>query len=154
MINPDDFGSSTPKLEPDDLEGDAAMLTIDTFETVEVDDDEAEGGKRNAATLTFVETDDKVLWLNKGMVETLCEQLGNDEEQWPGKVVPVEKYIARYRGKKYPKVRVVPSEEWPKAFKEAGVKYTGPRTMKAAPTPTVKESVKAAKSARRARGKR
>jgi hypothetical protein len=123
-INPADFGSSTPKLGPDDLEGDAAMLTIATFETVEVDDEEAEGGKRNAATLTFKETDDKVLWLNKGMVESLVEQLGDDSDNWIGRVIPVEKYVARYRGQKYNKVRVVPSEEWPKAFKEAGVKYT------------------------------
>jgi len=133
-INPADFGSSTPKLGPDDLEGDAAMLTIATFETVEVDDDEVEGGKRNAATLTFNETDDKVLWLNKGMVETLVEQLGDDDELWIGKVIPVEKYTARYRGQKYPKVRVVPSEEWPKAFKEAGMKFT-PRKATAAPAP-------------------
>lgn len=147
MINPDDFGTSTPKLEPGDLEGDAAMLTIATFEMVEVDDDEAEGGKRNAATLTFEETDDKVLWLNKGMVETLCEQLGNDEEKWAGAIIPVEKYVARFRGKKYPKVRVVPSEEWAKAFKEAGRKYTGPKA--ASVTTHAKAAAESRKSGKR-----
>lgn len=131
-INTQDFGTSTPKLEQDDLEGDAAILTVTAFEMVEVDDDEMEGGKRKTGTLTFEETGDKVLWLNKGMVETLVEQLGDESDEWVGAKVPVEKYTARYRGQKYAKVRVVPSEEWESAFKEAGEKFTG-RKRTAAP---------------------
>lgn len=116
------FGSSTPKLTPDDLEGDAAILTVTAYEEVEVDDEDAEGGKRLSATLAFEETGDKVLWLNKGMVEALVEQLGDDSDKWAGQKVPVESYVAKYRGQKFNKVRVLPSEEWDAAFKEAGVK--------------------------------
>lgn len=111
-ISADDFGSSTPKLTPDDLEADVAILTVADFETVDVDDDNAEGGKRKSATLTFEETDDRVLWLNKGMVEALIERLGDNTDKWKGQKVPVEKYTARFRGKSYPKVRVMMAEEW------------------------------------------
>lgn len=131
-VNASDFGSSTPKITPDDLEGDAAVLTVTGFEKVEVDDDDAEGGKRNAATLTFEETEDRVLWLNKGMIEALIERLGDDSDEWVGAKVPVEKYVARYRGQKYDKVRVMPAEEWDRAFKEAGVRVP---SKKSAPAP-------------------
>ena len=131
-VNTGSYGSSTPKLEPDDLESDAALLTITGFESVEVDDDAAPGGKRMAATLTFEETADKVLWLNKGMVEALVQELGEESDAWVGQVIPVEKYVARFRGQKYPKVRVMPSEEWAAAFKDAGAKRKTP-AAKAAP---------------------
>ena len=120
------FGSSAPKLLPEDLEEDAAILTIAKYEEVMVDDDEAEGGKRQSATLKFAETGDKVIWLNKGMVETLVEQLGDDAEKWAGQKVPVERHVATFGNKKYPKVRIMPSEEWDKAFKEAGVRRQRP----------------------------
>lgn len=116
------FGSSAPKLTQEDLEEDAAILTLAAYDEVSVDDDEAEGGKRQSATLRFEETGDKVLWLNKGMVETLVEQLGADADEWIGQKIPVEKYVARFNNQKYPKVRVIPSEEWDKAFREAGVR--------------------------------
>jgi hypothetical protein len=120
-VDPSRFGSAAPKLSPDDIE-DAAILTITAFDEVSVDDEEVEGGKRVSANLTFEETGDKVLWLNKGMVETLVEQLGDDSDDWIGSKVPVEAYTATFKGKKFPKVRVMPSEEWTKAFKEAGVR--------------------------------
>lgn len=116
------FGSSAPKLLPEDLEEDAAILTISAYEEVQVDDDNAEDGKRQSATLKFVETGDKVVWLNKGMVETLVEQLGDDADKWPGQKVPVERHVASFGNKKFPKVRVMMSDEWDKAFKEAGVR--------------------------------
>lgn len=133
-VNADDFGSSTPKITPDDLEGDFAILTVADYESVEVDDDEAEGGKRKSATLTFEETEDKVLWLNKGMIEDMISQYGDDSDDWKGKQVPVEKYVAKYRGKSFPKVRVMPTEEWDKAFKEAGIKRRTPKVQPATPT--------------------
>lgn len=125
-----DYGSSAPKIEPDDLEDDAAILTVTTFETVMVDDEDAKDGKRKSATLKFEETGDKVLWLNKGMMETLIEQLGDDAEKWEGQKVPVEKHIATFGNKKFPKVRVMPSEEWDAAFKAAGVRRPKPSAKK------------------------
>ena len=120
------FGSAAPKLEPYDLEEDTAVLTLDKYEEVWVDDKNVtEGpnkGKRLSATLRFRETGDKVLWLNKGMVETLVEQLGDDSEKWLGQKIPVEKHVAKFGNDKFPKVRVVPSEEWDGIFKEAGIR--------------------------------
>lgn len=116
------FGSSAPKLMPDDLEEDVAILTIAKYEEVMVDDDEVEGGKRQSATLKFAETGDKVIWLNKGMVESLVEQLGDDADKWAGQKIPVERHTATFGNKKFPKVRVMPSEEWDKTFKEANVR--------------------------------
>lgn len=116
------FGSSAPKLMPEDLEEDVAILTIAKYEEVMVDDDEAEGGKRQSATLKFNETGEKVVWLNKGMVEALVEQLGDDSDKWVGQKIPVERHTATFGNKKFPKVRVVPAEEWDKLFKEAGVR--------------------------------
>ncbi len=124
------YGSSAPKLMPDDLEEDVAFLTIAKFEEVMVDDDEAEGGKRQSATLKFKETGDKVVWLNKGMVETLVEQLGDDADQWVGQKIPLERHVASFGSKKYPKVRVVPSEEWDKLFKAAGIRRSRPAGAK------------------------
>jgi len=120
-VDPTRMGSSVPKITPDDIE-DAAILTIAAYDEAEVDDDEAEGGKRLSANLMFEEIEEKVLWLNKGMVETLVEQLGDESDDWIGQKVPVESYTAKFKGKKFPKVRVMPSEEWDKAFKEAGVR--------------------------------
>lgn len=116
------FGSSAPKLMPEDLEEDVAFLTIESYEEVMVDDDEAEDGKRHSATLKFKETGDKVVWLNKGMAETLVEQLGDDSDDWKGQRIPVERHVATFGNKKFPKVRVVPGEEWEKLFKEAGIR--------------------------------
>ena len=116
------FGSSAPKLTPDDLVEDVAILTVEQYDEAEGDDEDNPGQKRVAANLTFKETGDKVLWLNKGMAETLVEQLGDDADKWNGQKVPVEKHIAQYRGKKFPKVRVCLSEEWGNLFKSAGVR--------------------------------
>lgn len=116
------FGSSAPKLLPDDLDGDYTILTVEAYEEAEVDDDDVEGGKRHSANIRFKETGDKVLWLNKGQAEALVEQLGDDADKWAGEKVPVERHVATFRGKKFPKVRVMLSEEWDKAFKEAGVR--------------------------------
>lgn len=121
------FGSSAPKLTPDDIE-DAAILTIAAYEEVEVDDSDAESGKRLSATLRFEETGDKVLWLNKGMIESLVEGLGDDADNWIGQQVPVEPYTASFGSKKFPKVRVMPHEEWAKAFREAGISRGGRRS--------------------------
>jgi hypothetical protein len=116
------FGSSAPKLTPDDLEEDVAILTIDKYDEAEVDDEESDTGKRLSANLTFKETGDKVLWLNKGMAETLVDQLGDDADKWEGQKIPVEKHTAMFKGKKFPKVRVMLAEEWDKTFKAAGVR--------------------------------
>lgn len=112
-VDASEFGKSRPKLLPDDLEGDVAILTIAKFETVDLQDDEAEDGKRRSATLSFEETGDKVLWLNKTQIDALVERLGDESDDWTGKKVPVEKVVNTFGKNKYPKVVVVGDpDEW------------------------------------------
>lgn len=113
------FGSSKPKITPDDLEGDVAVLTISGYEEFDVDDASTESGKRRSAVLMFEQTEDRVLYLNKGMIETLVEKLGDDSDGWLGQQVPVEKHVAKFGNEKFPKVRVVPAEEWGEYIKPA-----------------------------------
>ncbi len=122
-VNASDYGSAAPRLEQDDLEQDAAILTISEFDEAVLEEDN--GDKRRAPYLTFEETEDKRLWLNKGAMETLIEQLGDDADKWIGQQIPVEKHTAIYNKKEFPKVRVMLSEEWTQAFKDAGVKRKG-----------------------------
>lgn len=154
-IDPNAFGSSTPKLVPDDLEGDYAILTVAEFQEVEVDDEDSETGKRLSATLRFEETDDKVIWLNRGQIESLIAQLGEDTDDWAGKQCPVEKHVAKFGRKEYPKVRVMPAEEWQRAFNGAGTKRKHPAATKVTPKEDSKPgAVKAAVKGVKKGGKR
>jgi hypothetical protein len=133
-VTPGRFGGSLPRLTPEDLEGDAAILTIAAYEEVEVPDNEDPSGRRFSATLSFEETGDKVLWLNKSMVEALVSRLGDESDDWIGQQVPVEKTTVIYKGQEYHKVRVMPAAEWDEAFREAGVRVKGKPTAPARPT--------------------
>lgn len=113
------FGSARVKITPDDLEGDVAVLTVSGYEEFDVDDDTVKGGKRKSAVLMFEETGEAVLYLNKGMVESLVERLGDDSDGWLGEKVPVERHVAEFGNKRFPKVRVVPAEEWDEYLKPA-----------------------------------
>ena len=127
MIDPNRFGGSRPKLEQDDLEEDVAILTIATVEEVNV---KADDGDRTSLVLTFDETEDKALWLNVTQIKSLVTMLGNDEKKWPGSKIPVERHDSEFRGKTFPKVRVMLADEWQDIFKEAGIRfpYTAPET--------------------------
>lgn len=111
-INPDSYGSSTPKIRQEDLEEDVAVVTIASFDEAMVDDDDAPEGKRRSAYLTFAETGDKVLWLNKTQIVSLVEKLGDNVDNWIGEQVPIRKHTSTFGSKKYPKVIVCPAEEW------------------------------------------
>jgi hypothetical protein len=107
-----DFGQSRTKLVPEDLKQSPCLLTVATVERVEVPDPTAPTGLRKALTLLFEEFPNRPLWLNKGQIETLIAQLGDEDAAWVGATVPVERTVAEYRGQRFPKVRVVPAEEW------------------------------------------
>lgn len=106
-VDPGAFGKARPKIEPDDLEDDVAVLTIAAYDQVEVDDPESPTGKRLTGCLTFQESGDKVIWLNKTQADALVERLGDDSDKWIGKQVPVEKTVTKFRGKDFPKVVIV-----------------------------------------------
>lgn len=107
-----DFGQSRSKLVPEDLKQSPCLLTVAAVERVEVPDPAAPTGLRKALTLLFVEFPDRPLWLNKGQIETLLARLGDDDVNWVGAKVPVERIVAEYRGQRFPKVRVVPDDHW------------------------------------------
>ncbi len=107
-----DYGQSRIKLMPDDLKASPCRLTIATVEEVEVPDQAASDGLRKALTLTFTEFPEQTLWLNKSQIETLIHRLGNNTDRWIGATVPIESYVAEYRGQRFPKVRVAPEEHW------------------------------------------
>jgi len=130
-INLNDYGTSRPKLEQDDFEGDFTILTVATVEEVEVDDEEKEGGKRKSLVLTFNETGDKALWLNVTQLKHLVAQLSDDARKWLGQKIPVEKVKASFKGKTHDKVYVMDADGWDDAFKQAKVKRTAASTGKA-----------------------
>jgi hypothetical protein len=111
IVDPNAFGSSSDKITQEDLEQDVAILTVAQYDEMDVDDGDT-GGTRRAACLKFTETGEKVLWLNKTAIKTLVERLGNDPDAWTGQKVPVEKVTKQFRGQKFPKVDIVPMEEW------------------------------------------
>jgi len=112
-VNPDAYGTQRPKVGPDDLEEDVAVLTITEYEEVEVDDPNTKSGKRMSGFLTFEETGvEKVVWLNKTSATALVEYYGKNPDKWIGEPCPVEKVKGEFEGKPYHKVSVVPKDAW------------------------------------------
>jgi hypothetical protein len=103
------YGSSSNKLTQDDLEENVAVVTLVKVEDVEFDSD---GEKKICPTFLFQETGDLRLWGNITMMKDLIARLGDDPSDWPGQKVVIEKHVAEFGGKRYPKVRIAPAEEW------------------------------------------
>lgn len=127
-IGSDYLGGSRERLVPDDLEGDAAILTVADSDAFQLTRGKT---KENCLTLTFVETGDRALWINKTMLTALIDQLGDDRAAWVGKQVPVEVIDAEYEGTTTRKVYVMDSDDWDQAFKDAGVKRKHPKAVAA-----------------------
>lgn len=140
-VNPDAYGTARPKVMPDDLEEDVAVLTIVEYEEVEVDDPSTESGKRMSGFLTFQETGEKVCWLNKTAITALVQYYGDDSDDWEGQDCPVEKVKGIAFKKSYHKVNVVPADAWPEYIPSLR------------PTPKKKATRKATKKTKRTRGR-
>lgn len=121
-VNPKELGSGRPKVEQGDFEGDYTIATIVKVEMGEIDDDTRPGGKRPTRMLQFKEFGDKVLYLNVTQAESLVEQLGDDDDDWIGQQIPIEKYTGTFGTKKFQKVGVMAGDQWDSAFREAGVR--------------------------------
>ena len=143
-VDPNRLGTARPKIEPDTLDGDSAVLTIAGYFEDEIDDPSADGGKRPSAYITCEETGDLVLWLNKTTLTAIVHYYGSDETQWAGQLVPVEHVTGIAFKKPFDKVAVCPLEAWPEYID--GLEPAVP-----APKP---RRTKAAKSKRTKRGKR
>ena len=112
-VDPNRLGTARPKIEPETLDGDSAVLTIAGYFEDEVDDPTADGGKRPSAYLTCEETGDLVLWLNKTTLTAIVHYYGSDDKQWIGQLVPVEHVTGTAFKKPFDKVAVCPLEAWP-----------------------------------------
>lgn len=109
-IDPSKFGGSGPKVEPADLEGDTAVLTISKAERITFKQD---GNDKLALKLYFEELGDKGMFIaTKGDVATLVNRLGGRLSAWVGERVPVEKTIRKFNGEDYEKVVIVPQDDW------------------------------------------
>lgn len=88
MIDPKEFGGGGAKLTPDMIKGDVTVLTIKDASVVPVNRD---GNDMKALVIHFDEFPDHAYWPNGKGVAILVEKLGDDEEAWPRKKVPLEK---------------------------------------------------------------
>ena len=122
-VNPKDYVQRSDAITAEDIE-EAAILTITEF---------ADGDRKDAdgkwALLKFEETENKILFLTDAALDTLVERYGDETDDWTGKKVPVE----RYATKAGEKVRIMATEEWDRAFKEAGVRVAARPAPRAAP---------------------
>ena len=150
-VNPDAHGTARPKIEPDDLEEDVAVLTIAEYSEMEVDDAGTDSGKRLSACLIFQETGEKVCWLNKTAISALVHYYGDESDAWEGQPCPVEKVQGVAFGKSYSKVGVVPMDAWPEYIDG----LTPPRAV-APPKRKIARGRKASKrkGAKRSRGRK
>lgn len=140
-VSANDFGKSRPKLEPSDLLEEAAILLLATAEPLEIDDDEADSGKRHSLAVTFEETGEKTLWLNKTQVEAMVAYYGDDTDNWVGKPVPVEKAKVKFANDTYHKVRICAEDDWADVFRAANRKMprrVDAEAVAAKPVKTVK----------------
>lgn len=116
-LNLKDYNTKRATLGIEDLEEQVAILTLDTVDEIEADDESSATGKRKALVLAFVEAEDRVMWPNRTAIGVLIEKLGDDTDLWIGKKVPVEKVRVPFKGKMYDKVQVVPAAEWEQYLK-------------------------------------
>jgi len=149
-VNPDAHGTARPKILPDDLEEDVAVLTIAEYSEMEVDDASTDSGKRLSACLLFQETGDKVCWLNKTAVTALVHYYGEESDVWEGQPCPVEKVQGTAFGKSYNKVGVVPMDAWPEYIDG----LTSPRAVAPPKRKTVKRKTAKRKGAKSSRGRK
>lgn len=121
-------GIDSPKLRPEDFDGDYILLTVEAAQ-----DAVWQGDK--VVVLRFEETD-KVLWLNYTMLKTLIAAFGDNDTAWIGKQVPVVKYNAEYNGALHFKCGIPKLDEWG----ELGVKIApaAVATDSTKPTATLK----------------
>lgn len=130
-IDPNRYGGvQGTKLTPDDLDGDAAVLTIAEF----TEQRNTGEGRQLSPVLRYVEAPDKLHYLNRLQIERLIAKLGDDSDRWIGKRVPVAVEDIEYDGTTYAKVYVMPPDQWTVTLAEADRKAK-PSTAAAKPKP-------------------
>lgn len=139
MVSRGEYTSSRAKLGIDVLgKKNAGVFTISDAEEIELPDEDSdeEDATRMQVVLTFSQFPDEAYYLSRGDTVTLIDLLGEDEQKWIGKKIPLVKRSWVYKKKKGVSLRLADVNDWA----DIGV----PLPRKAAP----------AKKARRATKKR
>jgi len=129
-VDPNEGGKVYPRLSQDDLEADAAVLTVAGFEQRSLPNGDI-------VRELFFSDADKPLRLNKTQLKYLIEGLGTDEsDSWKGCIVPIEKVTKEGPdGKLHDTVWISSPESCAGLFRESGLKV--PRHQKQPTTRTV-----------------
>ena len=81
-------GEKKPSIKAKDLGGaNTAILTVSRAQEVDVNRD---GEEAKAVVMEFKELPEFAYWPNNTSVRNLVEALGDDEEEWVGKKIPLE----------------------------------------------------------------
>lgn len=139
MVSRGEYTSSRAKLDIDVLgKKNAGVFTISDAEEIELPDEDSdeEDATRMQVVLTFSQFPDEAYYLSRGDTVTLIDLLGENEQKWIGKKIPLVKRSWVYKKKKGVSLRLADVNDWA----DIGV----PLPRKAAP----------AKKARRATKKR
>ena len=110
------YGEMRDKLTPDDVEGKAAPLTI---QTVDVKNMAPRGSPRedNKLSIVFKEFPGKEYVANATSYKTLCLKLGDNYEKWVGQVAIMAPTTNTFQGKAFEKVHVASPDRWDKVMK-------------------------------------
>ena len=114
------YGQMRDKLEPDDIDGKVAVLTIASADARNFASESA--GAEYKVVLTFEEfpedgdTKEKEYVVNATSYKTLVEKIGDDYAAWPGESVVMAPTTTTYGGKTFEKVHVASPERWDKAM--------------------------------------
>lgn len=95
-----------------------AVFTISAVESIIVKGRKAP----NVLVLTFEEDPKRAFYLNATMIDYLIDRLGNEERDWVGKRIPVERVTVEnpQSGEDVTKLWVCPPESWAKHLRESG----------------------------------
>ncbi len=133
-----------PKWTPEDLEEEAAVLTVAKYEQFKKKD-----GPGMVRKLVFQDDPEKVHFLNLTQTKYLVEVYGDDTDQWLGKPVPiVVNHGADLQGKRVTNLWVAAPESWNEIFRAAGIpelKTLRPKVGKAGTVTTAAKQAKPGK---------
>jgi hypothetical protein len=121
MINREDFSQKRPGLKAEMIGAhNRAIFTIQKVEEVEIPDNTT-NAPRKALAVTFEEFPDHAYWPNGTSIGHLIDALGNDENKWVGKRVPIEKVKANNptTGRVQDSLWVAEAKKWDEYLKGA-----------------------------------
>lgn len=113
-IDPTALGGR-PALRPETIApADAVVITVTDVDRFDVDDPDAESGKRQVMTLHCEEYPAESFFLNKTGTKTLIEKIGDKPADWIGEKVPlvVVRVNNPRKGGAVKTLQVAPPAEW------------------------------------------